>query len=204
MASARSSAAASKVRSSGAITQISPHGPGKSRTRWSAKGFSLATALRRSPGTRRDTFEAWYGIAGIGAVYHTLNPRLFPDQIAYIANHAEDRALFFDISFAKLVEQIAPEIPSIRLYVALTDRAHLPAIDIPNLVAYEDFIAVARKDFPWKEFDEKTACGLCYTSGTTGNPKGVLYSHRSNVIHALVMLQADVQGARNTDAILPV
>jgi fatty-acyl-CoA synthase len=168
------------------------------------EGFQLGDRIATLAWNTARHVEAWYGIAGIGAVYHTLNPRLFPDQIAYIANHAEDRALFFDISFAKLVEQIAPEIPSIRLYVALTDRAHLPAIDIPNLVAYEDFIADARADFVWKEFDEKTACGLCYTSGTTGNPKGVLYSHRSNVIHALVMLQADVQGVRNTDAILPV
>src|ERR1041384_3477114 len=94
--------------------------------------------------------ETWYGIAGIGAVYHTLNPRLFPEQIAYIANHAADQALFFDITFAKLVEQIAPKVPSIRLFIALTDRAHLPEIDVPNLVAYEDFIADARDDFAWK------------------------------------------------------
>src|ERR1044071_7953278 len=116
--------------------------------------------------------ETLYGIAGIGAVYHTLNPRLFPDQLVYIANHAEDRALFFDITFAKLVEQIAPKIPSIRLFVALTDRRNLPDMAVPNLVAYDEFIADARDDFAWKEFDENTACGLCYTSGTTGNPKG--------------------------------
>jgi fatty-acyl-CoA synthase len=148
--------------------------------------------------------EAWYGIAGIGAIYHTLNPRLFPDQIVYIANHAEDKVLFFDITFAKLVEEIAPRIPSIELFVCLTDAANLPRANIPNLVAYEEFIAGADENFAWREFDENTACGLCYTSGTTGNPKGVLYSHRSNVLHALVVAQADAMALRASDTILPV
>jgi len=148
--------------------------------------------------------EAWYGIGGIGAIYHTLNPRLFPDQIVYIANHAEDKVMFFDTTFAKLVEEIAPKIPSVKLYVALTDRAHLPDAKIPNMVAYEDFIADTSGTFEWKEFDEKTACGLCYTSGTTGNPKGVLYSHRSNVLHGFIAGQADAMGIRNIDSILPV
>jgi fatty-acyl-CoA synthase len=148
--------------------------------------------------------EAWYGIAGIGAVYHTLNPRLFPDQLAYIANHGEDRALFFDVSFAKLVEQIAPKLPQVTLYIALCDRANLPKIAVKNLVAYEDFIAGVDDQFAWKEFDENTACGLCYTSGTTGNPKGVLYSHRSNVLHAFMAGQADAMGLRNVDSILPI
>ena len=148
--------------------------------------------------------EAWYGITGIGAIYHTLNPRLFPDQIVYIANHAEDKVLFFDITFAPLVEQIAPRIPSIELFVCLTDAAHLPKANIPNLVAYEEFIAGADENFTWKEFDEHTGCGLCYTSGTTGNPKGVLYSHRSNILHAFVAGQADAMGLRACDAVLPV
>jgi fatty-acyl-CoA synthase len=148
--------------------------------------------------------EAWYGIAGIGAVYHTLNPRLFPDQLAYIANHGEDRALFFDTSFANLVEQIAPKLPQVTLYIALCDRANLPKINVKNLVAYEDFIAGVDDQFAWKEFDENTACGLCYTSGTTGNPKGVLYSHRSNVLHAFMAGQADAMGLRNVDSILPI
>ncbi len=148
--------------------------------------------------------ETWYGIAGVGAVYHTLNPRLFPDQLVYIANHAEDKVLFFDITFAPLVEKIAPHLKSVELYVALTDAAHLPKANIPNLVAYEEFIAGANGDFAWKEFDEHTACGLCYTSGTTGNPKGVLYSHRSNVIHALFAGQTDALGISNRDSILPI
>src|ERR1700733_3894699 len=148
--------------------------------------------------------ETWYGIVGLGAVYPTLNPRLFPEQLAYIAHHAEDRVLFFDTTFAKLVEDLAPKLPSVQLYVALCDRAHLPTAAIPNLVAYEDFIAEPADDFTWRDFDEHTACGLCYTSGTTGNPKGVLYSHRSNVIHALVAAQADAQGIRGQDSVLPV
>src|SRR3984885_7689135 len=148
--------------------------------------------------------ETWYGITGIGAIYHTLNPRLFPDQIVYIANHAEDKVLFFDITFAKLVEEIAPRCPTIALYVCLTDAAHLPSANIPNLVAYEDFIAGADESFAWKEFDENTGCGLCYTSGTTGNPKGVLYSHRSNILHAFIAGQADAMGLRACDTVLPV
>ena len=148
--------------------------------------------------------ETWYGITGVGAVYHTLNPRLFPDQLVYIANHAEDKVLFFDITFADLVAQIAPRLPSVELYVAMTDAAHLPKANIPNLVAYEEFIAGCSGTYEWKEVDEKAACGLCYTSGTTGNPKGVLYSHRSNVLHALIASQTDAQGVSSLDSILPV
>jgi acyl-CoA synthetase (AMP-forming)/AMP-acid ligase II len=148
--------------------------------------------------------EAWYGITGLGAVYHTLNPRLFPDQLVYIANHAEDKALFFDVTFADLVAQIAPKLKSVKLFVALTDNDHLPTAKIPRLVAYEELLVGAKGDFSWKEFDERTACGLCYTSGTTGNPKGVLYSHRSNVLHALMASQADAQGVRNIDVVLPI
>ena len=148
--------------------------------------------------------ETWYGITGMGAVYHTLNPRLFPDQLVYIANHAEDKALFFDICYAELVAQIAPKLKNVKFYVALTDKAHLPQQKIPRLVAYEDLIAGVKGDYAWKDLDERSACGLCYTSGTTGNPKGVLYSHRSNVLHAFMAAQADAQGVRNVDSVLPV
>ncbi len=113
--------------------------------------------------------------------------------------------MFFDITFASLVgADRPPKLPSVKLYVAMTDRAHLPKANIPNLVAYEDFIAESSGTYAWKELDEKAACGLCYTSGTTGNPKGVLYSHRSNVIHALMAAQTDAQGISGRDSILPV
>jgi fatty-acyl-CoA synthase len=148
--------------------------------------------------------ETWYGITGLGAIYHTLNPRLFPEQIVYIANHAEDRVLFFDTTFSKLVADIAPKMPSIKLFVAMTDRDHLPSEKIPRLISYEDFLDSAKDEFEWREFDENTACGLCYTSGTTGNPKGVLYSHRSNVLHAFIAAQTDAMGVGGKDTVLPV
>jgi fatty-acyl-CoA synthase len=148
--------------------------------------------------------ETWYGITGAGGIYHTLNPRLFAEQLIYIVNHAEDCVLFFDTTFTDLVVQIAPKLKSVKHYIALTDRAHLPKVKLRNLVAYEDFIAGVDGDYQWKSFDENTACGLCYTSGTTGNPKGVLYSHRSNVIHALMAAQADAQGIRSVDTVLPI
>ena len=148
--------------------------------------------------------ESWYGIAGMGGVYHTLNPRLHPDQIAWIANHAEDKALFFDTTFMPIVEQIAPKLKKVKFFVAMTDKAHLPASKIKKLYAYEDFIARHDDKFQWREFGENSACGLCYTSGTTGNPKGVLYSHRSNVIHALMAGQTDALGVSGSDTILPI
>jgi fatty-acyl-CoA synthase len=114
--------------------------------------------------------ETWYGITGIGAIYHTINPRLFPDQIAYIANHAEDRLMFLDTTFVPLMEKLQDKLPSIQRYVILTDAAHMPQTALRNAVAYEDWIAEVDGDFTWASFDENTACGMCYTSGTTGNP----------------------------------
>jgi len=148
--------------------------------------------------------ESWYGITGMGGVYHTLNPRLHPDQIAWIANHADDKALFFDTTFLPIVEQIAPKLKKVKFFVAMTDKANLPASKLKKLYAYEDFIARADDKFEWKELGENAACGLCYTSGTTGNPKGVLYSHRSNVIHALMAGQTDALGVSGKDTILPI
>jgi acyl-CoA synthetase (AMP-forming)/AMP-acid ligase II len=148
--------------------------------------------------------EAWYGIAGIGAVYHTINPRLFEDQIVYIANHAEDRILFLDLTFVPLIEKLAPKLPTIERYIVLTDAAHMPATSLRNAVAYEEWLAEVDGDFRWAEFDENTAAGLCYTSGTTGEPKGVLYSHRSNVLHAMMTVTPDAFGLSTRDIVLPV
>jgi fatty-acyl-CoA synthase len=141
---------------------------------------------------------------GIGAVLHTLNPRLFPEQIAWIANHAEDKILFLDLTLVPLIEKISAHLPTIQRYVILTDAAHMPQTSLPNAVAYEDFISGWSADIAWGGFDENTAAGLCYTSGTTGNPKGVLYSHRSNVIHALAANGGDAFGLRSRDVVMPV
>ncbi len=148
--------------------------------------------------------EAWYGIMGIGAVYHTVNPRLFPDQIVWIVNHAEDRVMMLDLTFVPLAEQIADRLKPIERYVVLTDAAHMPATGLKNAVPYEQWIAEVDGDFRWKSFDENTAAGMCYTSGTTADPKGVVYSHRSNVLHSMMAAQADSMGLCSRDVIMPV
>jgi fatty-acyl-CoA synthase len=148
--------------------------------------------------------ESWYGIMGMGGVYHTLNPRLFPEQIVWIMNHAEDQALFVDLTFMPLVEKIAGAVKSLKKIIVLTDQAHLPPTALPNVVAYEEWLAGADGDFAWVDVAEADACGMCYTSGTTGDPKGVLYSHRSNVLHAMMAAMPDAMGISSRDVILPV
>ncbi|HET9902379.1 MAG TPA: long-chain-fatty-acid--CoA ligase [Xanthobacteraceae bacterium] len=149
-------------------------------------------------------FETWYGITGLGAVYHTINPRLFSEQIIYIVNHAEDQILFLDLTFVPMVENLQARLPSIRRYVILTDSAHMPQTSLRDAVSYEDWIAEVDGDFRWARFDESTAAGMCYTSGTTGNPKGVVYSHRSNVLHSMMAVAPDAFGLSVRDTIMPV
>jgi fatty-acyl-CoA synthase len=168
-------------------------------------------ALGVKPGDRVATlawstyrhFELYYAVAGIGAVLHTINPRLHPDQIAWVANHAEDSLLFFDVSFGELVGELAPKLATVRGFVAMTDRDHLPAGAPPGTLVYEELSAAHPPEFDWPELDERQASALCYTSGTTGNPKGVLYGHRSTVLHAMAVIAPDCFDLSARDAILP-
>lgn len=175
----------------------------------------LANALRRlnvGEGERVGTlawntyrhFEVYFAVSGVGSVCHTINPRLFPDQIDYIINHARDVVLFVDLPFVELAEQLAPRLPHVRAYVVMTDRAHMPETTLPGAHCYEDLIAAEPSEFEWPLFDESTAAALCYTSGTTGDPKGVLYSHRSTMLHSFASCMGDVIGVRARDSILVV
>lgn len=149
-------------------------------------------------------FEIYYAVSGMGAICHTINPRLFPEQITYIANHADDRFVFFDLTFTKLVEALIPACPGVKGWIALCNRDEMPDSATPNLYCYEELIAAQSADYKWPEFDENTASSLCYTSGTTGNPKGVLYSHRSTLLHALAACLPDSLNVSACDCILPV
>ena len=148
--------------------------------------------------------EAYYGISGMGAVCHTLNPRLHPSQFAYIVNHAEDRILLVDLTFVPLLEAVADQLSTVEKYVVMTDSAHMPDTTLTNAVAYEDFIGAHADDFTWPSFDEHTAAALCYTSGTTGNPKGVLFSHRSTLLHAYGVALPEVFNLSPHQTILPI
>jgi fatty-acyl-CoA synthase len=149
-------------------------------------------------------FEIYYATAGSGGVIHTINPRLFPEQIAYIANHAEDKVLFFDVNLAPLVEKLAPLLKSVKAFIAMTGRATMPQAGIPGLHCYEELLEAQDDRYVWPSFDERTAACLCYTSGTTGNPKGALYSHRSTMLHAYAAALPDALNLSARDVILPV
>ncbi len=149
--------------------------------------------------------EMYFGVSGSGRVLHTINPRLHPEQIAWIVNHAEDQVLCFDLTFLPLVQAVQAKCPTVKKWVALCDADHLPQDSgIPGLVSYESWIATASDQYAWPQFDENTASSMCYTSGTTGNPKAALYSHRSTVLHAYAAALPDVMCLSARDAVLPV
>ena len=169
-------------------------------------------ALGVAPGERIGTLawngyrhmELYFGVSGMGAVLHTINPRLFPEQIEYIANHAEDQYLFFDLTFVPLIAKLGPLLKTVKGFVAMTDRAHMPALDLPNVLCYEELVGAQDSDYEWPTFDERTASSLCYTSGTTGHPKGVLYSHRSTLLHSWGACSIDGVGLSAAESTLLV
>ena len=169
-------------------------------------------ALGIEPGDRVATLawntarhmEAWYAIMGMGAVCHTLNPRLFSDQLRYIINHAQDRIIFTDLTFLPTLTNLRAELPGVEHVVVMTDRAHMAEVAFAGALCFEDLLEQHAPDARWGGFDENTAAGLCYTSGTTSAPKGVLYSHRSNVLHTLITLQSDVMGLSARDVVMPI
>ncbi|MDN3516484.1 3-(methylthio)propionyl-CoA ligase [Aquisalimonas lutea] len=148
--------------------------------------------------------EIYYATSGIGAVCHTINPRLPADQFTYIVNHARDRFVFVDLTFVPLLDKLKDQLPEVAGYVIMTDRAHMPETGLPNVHCYEDLIADEPGEFEWPDLDENTASSLCYTSGTTGNPKGVLYSHRSTLLHSLFVLSIPGLTMDEDSAMLPV
>lgn len=169
-------------------------------------------ALGIKPGDRVATlawngyrhYELYYGVSGMGAVCHMINPRLFPGQVSYIMNHAEDTLVFADLTFLELLEEIAPDTGTVKGFVIMTDEENMPETALPNVYCYETLLSVQDDDYDWPQFDENTASSMCYSSGTTGNPKGVLYSHRSTVLHAWAAATPDMLGIAARDAVLPV
>jgi acyl-CoA synthetase (AMP-forming)/AMP-acid ligase II len=149
-------------------------------------------------------FETYYAAACSGYVCHTINPRLFPEQLVYIINHAEDRYVFLDPDFVPLAEGLAPQCPGVQAWVVLTTAERMPETSLPNALCYETLLAQGSASFQWPSLDENAACALCYTSGTTGHPKGVLYSHRSTMLHAYATMMPDALGISRRDVVLPI
>ena len=168
-------------------------------------GLSGGSAVGSIAWNNHRHLEAYYAVSGSGMVMHTCNPRLHPQQLIYIINHAEDEVMLFDATFAPLVKGIAAHCPKVRAWVCLAEAAHTPAIEgVANVLSYEDLIAPGSEHFHWPQFDEHTGAALCYTSGTTGNPKGALYSHRAIVLNAMTGCMPGVMGLAPDQAILPV
>ena len=149
-------------------------------------------------------FELYFGVSGIGCVVNTVNPRLFPEQLIYIINHAANKYLFVDLTFVPLVESISDSLEGIKGIIVLTDKEHMPNTELKNVICYEELIADEPTEYDWPVFDENTASSLCYTSGTTGNPKGVLYSHRSTLLHTWIVSSGNVGKVSSSSVILPV
>jgi fatty-acyl-CoA synthase len=149
-------------------------------------------------------FELYFGVSGIGSVLHTINPRLFPEQLVYIINHAEDRWIFVDLTFVPLLEAIQDQISSVEGFIIMADSVNMPETSLKNVMCYEELISSASDELEWPHFDENTAASLCYTSGTTGNPKGVLYSHRSTLLHAISETSSEAVGMSSSSCVLPV
>lgn len=167
-------------------------------------GLSMGSVIASMAWNTWRHLEIWYGVMGMGGIVHTLNPRLFTDQLSYIVNHAEDQWIFTDLTFVPLLEKLQDQCPKVKGFVILTDEAHMPQTSLRNVVCYETLIAQGDEAYEWPAFDENTASGMCYTSGTTGHPKGVLYSHRSNVLHGLMCALGDAMAIKSVDVAMPV
>ena len=148
--------------------------------------------------------ETYYAVSGAGYVCHTINPRLFPEQLIFIINHAEDRWILTDAMFVPLLESLADKVEGVEGFIVMTDEAHMPETSLENVHCYETLIAAESSDYTWPQFDERSASALCYTSGTTGDPKGVLYDHRSTILHAYAASAPDVMNMSNRDCVLPI
>jgi 3-(methylthio)propionyl---CoA ligase len=167
-------------------------------------GFEMSDRIATLAWNDYRHFELYYGISCSGQICHTINPRLFPEQIEYIINHAEDRWIFTDVMFVPLLEQLQDRLTTVEGFVILTDEAHMPETTLRNAHCYETFIGAQSDSFDWPDFNENSASSMCYTSGTTGNPKGVVYSHRSTLLHSMMGSLPDMMNLSGEDVIMPI
>jgi len=168
------------------------------------KGIGEGSCISSLAWNTNRHLELYYGVPSMGAVINTVNPRLFPEQMVYILNHSESSLLFLDLTFVPMIEALVDQLPDIESYVIMTDRDHMPETSLPNVICYEELIAGQQDQYDWPDLDENTAAGLCYTSGTTGHPKGVLFSHRSTILHCYSIGQKDSLGIGCNDTVFPI